>query len=112
MNYIKRTPQIWSIDKLLDANLIIPDYQRPYKWTKGNIEELLTDFDVAIVKQTEFSNLKFKYRVGTILLHNNTEDKTLDIIDGQQRIVSFFLLKKGLLLYHFDYIYIFYPYKN
>ena len=60
------------------------------------MEELLTDIDVAIEKQKELSKLKFKYRVGTILLHNNTEDKTLDIIDGQQRIVSFFLLKKFL----------------
>lgn len=89
--------QLKSIDDLLNIkNLRIPSYQRPYKWTKKNIEELLTDIDVAIEKQKEFSNLKFKYRVGTILLHNNTEDKTLDIIDGQQRIVSFFLLKKFL----------------
>lgn len=41
---IKRSvPQIWSIEKLLGMNLIIPDYQRPYKWTNKNITDLILD---------------------------------------------------------------------
>ena len=35
-------------DLLSTGNLAIPDYQRPYKWTKRNIEELLTDISKAI----------------------------------------------------------------
>ena len=41
-------PQIWSIDKLLKANLVIPNYQRPYKWTDKNIIELLLDIQKSI----------------------------------------------------------------
>ena len=93
MNEIK----LQSIQELLNTKkLRIPPYQRPYKWTKKNIEELLTDIDVALEKQKELSNPNFKYRIGTVLLHNNKEDKTLDVIDGQQRIVSFYLLQKYL----------------
>lgn len=93
MNEIK----LQSIQDLLNIKkLRIPPYQRPYKWTKKNIDELLTDIDVALEKQKELSNQNFKYRIGTVLLHNNIEDKTLDVIDGQQRIVSFYLLQKYL----------------
>lgn len=93
MNEIK----LQSIQNLLDTKkLRIPSYQRPYKWSKKNIEELLSDIDIALEKKKELRNPNFKYRIGTILLHNNREDKTLDVIDGQQRIVSFFLLLKYL----------------
>jgi len=89
--------KLQSIQNLLDTkNLRIPPYQRPYKWTKKNIEELLTDIDIALEKKKELRNKNFKYRIGTVLLHNNKEDKTLDVIDGQQRIVSFYLLQKYL----------------
>lgn len=89
--------KLQSIQNLLDTKkLRIPSYQRPYKWSKKNIEELLADIEIALKKQKELNNSNFKYRVGTILLHNNKEDNTLDVIDGQQRIVSFFLLQKYL----------------
>ena len=42
-------PQIWSIDKLLKANLVIPNYQRPYKWTDKNIIELLLDIQKNLI---------------------------------------------------------------
>lgn len=89
MNYIKRTPQIWSIDKLLDANLIIPDYQRPYKWTGKNITDLILDIQKSIEDSRKYSN--FKYRIGTLILHEN-ENNEYEIVDGQQRILSFLLL--------------------
>ena len=38
-----------SIFKLISKDsLAIPDYQRPYKWSKRNIEELLIDISRAI----------------------------------------------------------------
>lgn len=89
MNYIKRTPQISSIDKLLDANLIIPDYQRPYKWTGKNITDLILDIQKSIEDSRKYSN--FKYRIGTVILHEN-ENNEYEIVDGQQRILSFLLL--------------------
>lgn len=83
-------PHIWSVDKLLGTNLIIPDYQRPYKWTGKNITELLLDTQQSIDESRKYAN--FKYRVGTVILHLN-EKNEYEIVDGQQRILSFLLLK-------------------
>ena len=68
------------------SNLAIPDYQRPYKWTKRNIEELLSDIFKAI-KETRKYGDSYKYRIGTILLHSAKDGKQY-IVDGQQRIIS------------------------
>lgn len=83
-------PQIWSIDKLLGKNLIIPDYQRPYKWTDKNITELILDIQKSIEESRKYAN--FKYRIGTVILHIN-EHNEYEIVDGQQRILSLILLK-------------------
>lgn len=60
------------------------------------MSELLNDINDAMIKRKENSNIDFKYRVGTILLHNNDIDNTMDVIDGQQRIVSLLLILKYL----------------
>ena len=73
-------------DLITTENLAIPDYQRPYKWTKRNIEELLTDINRAIEESQKFGD-SYKYRIGTILIHC-AEDGKLYIVDGQQRIIS------------------------
>lgn len=83
-------PHIWSIDKLLGNNLIIPDYQRPYKWTGKNITELILDIQKSIEESQKYAN--FKYRIGTVILHINKNNE-YEIVDGQQRILSFILLK-------------------
>lgn len=77
-----------SIFNLISTNnLAIPDYQRPYKWTKRNIEELLTDISKAIEESQKYGDI-YKYRIGTILIHNSHDDGKLYIVDGQQRIIS------------------------
>lgn len=77
-------------DLLSTGNLAIPDYQRPYKWTKRNIEELLTDISKAIEEGQKYGE-SYKYRIGTILIHNSQDGK-LYIVDGQQRIISIALV--------------------
>jgi len=59
---------IRSVDELLKKNLVIPSYQRPYKWTRKNITELILDIQKSIEDG-------IKYRVGTVILHreSNTE---------------------------------------
>ena len=85
--------RILSVEELLKLNLVIPSYQRPYKWTEKNIRELILDIQKGIEDANKYPN--FKYRVGTVILHANTEEGklTYDIVDGQQRILSFLLLK-------------------
>jgi uncharacterized protein with ParB-like and HNH nuclease domain len=66
---------------------IIPDYQRPYKWEMDECDALWKD----IIEN--FSNPD-DYFFGTIVTYKN-QNGNLEIIDGQQRITSFFLLLRA-----------------
>ena len=83
--------EIISINKLLGMKLNIPDYQRPYKWTIKNIDDLLNDIKDAIDDSKRYRE-GFKYRIGTIIVHKN-DNGVFDVVDGQQRIISLNLLK-------------------
>ena len=78
---------IISINDLLKMNkLQIPNYQRPYKWKIKNVNQLIDDI--------LFHKDKQGYRLGTLVLHNDKEN--LNIVDGQQRVITIFLLAHGL----------------
>lgn len=83
---------IKSIDELLNMEIDIPDYQRPYKWTIQNIEELLGDISTAINNASMY-RIPFRYRIGTIILHAKGNG-VFDVVDGQQRIISLLLIKQ------------------
>ncbi|MFC5404648.1 DUF262 domain-containing protein [Cohnella soli] len=71
-----------------DIDLVIPDYQRPYKWTAKNAIQLLDDIVEAKNENKE------TYRVGTLILHQ--EGEAYNIVDGQQRTITFSLLLRAL----------------
>ena len=72
-----------------NVKLIIPEYQRPYKWTARNAIQLLDDIIEAL------NNNKEVYRVGTLILHEDEKGK-FNIVDGQQRTITFSLLLYAL----------------
>ncbi|WP_223508171.1 MULTISPECIES: DUF262 domain-containing protein [unclassified Pseudomonas] len=72
---------------LMDSALDVPQYQRPYKWTGKNINQLFSD--IAIHKD------KSAYRLGTIVFHQ--DGKTKNIVDGQQRTISLLLAARALI---------------
>lgn len=77
-----------------NIRLAIPEYQRPYKWTARNAIQLLDD----IVEAK--NNSKEVYRVGTLILHHGEKDSEgkdiYNIVDGQQRTITFALLLYAL----------------
>lgn len=80
-----RGAQILKVGDLLKENLLIPDYQRPYKWTRRNVSDLLSDISVVV------SSEKIRqYRVGTVILRKNGD--SFDVVDGQQRILTLILI--------------------
>ena len=73
---------------------VIPEYQRPYAWTDEQIETLFEDiWEFA----TTIGGLKKNgsYFLGSIVSFEN-EDGEQEIIDGQQRITSLFLLLRAI----------------
>ncbi len=79
--------QIVTVKELLsDKSLTIPVYQRPYKWTGKNVNQLFSD--IATHKD------KSSYRLGTIVFHQEEDQK--NIVDGQQRIITLLLAVRAL----------------
>ena len=74
INALSRT----VLDFLKDERFIsIPRYQREYSWEKSNIETFLSD-------------IHDDYYLGNIILYK--EKKFTEIIDGQQRLITTFLI--------------------
>jgi hypothetical protein len=69
----------------------IPEYQRPYAWTTDQIQTLFDD----LVEYTSGEEKDSTYFLGTIVAYEN-DDNEQEIIDGQQRITSLFLLLRAL----------------
>lgn len=84
-----------SISKLLsemqNRKFIIPDFQRPYKWDIEKCETLWNDIENFTLTDAKAGS---DYFLGTVVSYIN-EEKNLEIIDGQQRITSFFLLLRA-----------------
>lgn len=79
---------------------IIPDFQRPYRWDIEKCETLWNDIVVFfrdMKKDSESdkgSESDADYFLGTIVTYIN-KDKNQEIIDGQQRLTSLFLLLRA-----------------
>jgi len=65
----------------------VPDYQREYVWTEREVCQLLDD----ITEQAEAGNDR-EYFVGTVLVSPGPHRNHFEVIDGQQRLTTFFLL--------------------
>lgn len=70
----------------------IPDYQRAYVWEEEQVHQLLEDID-----EQFGADATREYFIGTVLVSPNDEqDGYYNVIDGQQRLTTFFLLLCGL----------------
>lgn len=83
-----------SVKQLLETGknkkFVIPEYQRPYAWSDDQIQTLFDD----LVEYTENNN-ESTYFLGTVVSYENDNNEQ-EIIDGQQRITSLFLLLRAL----------------
>jgi len=93
MSEIQKEPeqQVQKLEYLVNSiNFKIPPYQRPYKWTKKNVIQLLDDI-FEYIKQGK------DYRIGSIILYKEHEhDEYLEIVDGQQRLTTISLVLRCL----------------
>ena len=76
-----------NVNSIDNVELCIPNYQRPYKWSAKNALQLFDD-----IVEAKNAN-KEVYRVGTLILHE--ENGKFNIVDGQQRTITFSLLLKA-----------------
>ena len=105
-----------TIESLKDHTFLVEDYQRGYKWDEKQIIDLLNDIDVF---EPDHNGQKF-YCLQPVAIKQlninsisslNTEfkdsSKIFELIDGQQRLTTAFLILKILdeknLNYHIEY---------
>ena len=84
--------ELKSISELLGKHFYIPSYQRGYRWEEQQIIDLLNDI---LEFQTKISRRKVD--VGEFyclqpLIVNKRENEVWEVVDGQQRLTSIFIL--------------------
>ena len=89
-----------SIKQLLesgkDQTFLIPEYQRPYSWTETETKTLFYDLlEFTENESKKDSEVEGTYFLGSIVSYENDEGEQ-EIIDGQQRITSLFLLLRAI----------------
>lgn len=87
---------IYSLFSNNNADFLIPDYQRNYSWGIEQCEKLWSDlvaFALPNGNSDNFDNSE-EYFLGTILTFKNAS-KENEVIDGQQRLITFLLLLRA-----------------
>lgn len=73
---------------------VIPEYQRPYNWTSDQIDTLFNDIWEFTCNEGG-TDKEGTYFLGSIVSYENDKGEQ-EIIDGQQRITSIFLLLRAI----------------
>lgn len=74
---------------------VIPVYQRPYTWSEDDEIQTLFDDIIEFVRNGGADNEDMTYFLGCIVSFTNGQGEQ-EIIDGQQRITSLFLLLRAI----------------
>lgn len=84
-----------SVGELLEDDLRIPHYQRPYVWTASIALRLV--LDIRDAQQAAIASVQAQtapYVLGAVILHEN--GKHFDVVDGQQRLLTLRMLLRIL----------------
>ena len=85
--------ELKTISDLLGMNFFIPSYQRGYRWTELQVEDLLNDIWDFIESDPKKENW---YCLQPIVVKNHNDGMDWEVIDGQQRLTTIFLILKHL----------------
>ena len=82
-NTIKET----AVAELLGMNFFIPGYQRGYRWTEQQVNDLLND-----INEFEPKNDSWYCLQPLVVMKKDGKDEKWEVIDGQQRITTIYLI--------------------
>ncbi|MBP7733105.1 MAG: DUF262 domain-containing protein [Caldisericia bacterium] len=83
-----------NIEKIFNNFYIVPDYQRAFVWTNDHVRQLLDDLKDAFLDENNNIMNASEYFIGSIVVSQirDSVNKSFEIIDGQQRLTTFFIL--------------------
>ena len=70
------------------SRFMIPSYQRDYSWEVDDVRELWEDLKASLDEKSYF--------LGLIILTRKDDTNVMDVVDGQQRLVTLTLLAKAM----------------
>ncbi|WP_231925683.1 MULTISPECIES: DUF262 domain-containing protein [Exiguobacterium] len=73
-----------------NTNYLVPIYQRNYAWNELQILQLIEDIESAILDNDDQT-----YFLGNLIV-NQTDNNVYEVIDGQQRLTTLYLLERYL----------------
>lgn len=76
-------------DIFANINYLVPIYQRNYAWSEPQIVQLIEDIESSIDDSNK------NYFLGNLIV-NQTDNNIYEVIDGQQRLTTLYLLEKCL----------------
>jgi uncharacterized protein with ParB-like and HNH nuclease domain len=100
------TITLYSISELLEMNFFIPSYQRGYRWTQQQVEDLLSDFHTFATKKNKKEKEFYCLQPIVVKKHswktNNLVESKLgwEVVDGQQRLTTIRILFTYLIQEH------------
>lgn len=77
------------INQLKDLDFFVPSYQRGYRWTESEVEDLLND-----IWEFDYSK-EAKYCLQPLIVQKR-EDGKWEVVDGQQRLTTIFIIMKAI----------------
>lgn len=86
-----------TIENLFDkTTYTVPNYQRTYNWKIEQVDDYTESIEEMIYynlenKHGEISNAIYYNHLGSVILIPKTDDYNFDIVDGQQRLITFTL---------------------
>jgi len=81
-----------TVNDLLGKSFFIPKYQRGYRWGKQQVEDLLNDINDFTPEDSQP-----QYCLQPLVVAQNVDKpNVLDVIDGQQRLTTIFIILKYL----------------
>ena len=95
-----------SVKELLGMHFFIPSYQRGYRWTKQQVLDLLNDIKGFAEKKKDEYEFYCVQPLVVKLMDNkekeqnnlNTNEDWYEVIDGQQRLTTIYLILELLSL--------------
>ena len=104
----KKSVEMCSIGELLNYNFVIPSYQRGYRWDEIQVNDLLNDIyefhqnnnegfyclQPLVLKNISDEKISDKKILDELKLEN--KDNVYEVIDGQQRLTTIYLILKYL----------------
>lgn len=80
-----------AVGKLLGMNFFIPGYQRGYRWTEQQVNDLLND-----INEFEPENGSWYCLQPLVVMKRDGKDEKWEVIDGQQRLTTIYLILEYL----------------